>query len=229
MLYTNYKQIAEITLNSQNAESVETTAYTLNMGISAQPRLDANGDPEVANDGSVILVPTTTTASVSFNSKYHFKINLLNPMSPNVRVAVKSFINHNAIQSGVSAGTWDEVEKPVGNIYIDNLYDKNSYNSDPVIQNKFHLLSYPLCYKKIEEYYNNDILNTSKSIQNGAFMNNYFDIVVDAKIKNSVGTEITGLPTSSKWSMTLIVYDIEKEENPKAFSDGLLPMMPPRY
>lgn len=229
MLYTNYKQIAEITLNSQDAESVETTAsYLLKLNTITEPVLDANGD-QIFNGDTPLTSLTTNTVSTAFNSKYHFKVNLLNPMSPNTRIAVKSFINHNAIKSGNSSSAWDEIEKPVGNIYIDNLYDKNSYNSDPEINNKFHLLSFPLCYKKIEEYYNNDILNTSKSIQNGAFMNNYFDIVVDAKIKNSVGTEIKGLPASSRWSLTLIVYDTEKEENPKAFSDGKSPMMPPRY
>lgn len=229
MLYTNYKQIAEITLNSQDAESVETTpSYLLTLNTSSQPVLDANGD-QVYNGATPLTSTSTNTVSTAFNSKYHFKVNLLNPMSPNVRVAVKSFIIHNAIPSGTSASAWDEIEKAVGNIYIDNLYDKNSYNSDPVINNKFHLLSYPLCYKKIEQYYNNDILNTSKSIQNGAFMNNYFDVVVDAKIKNSIGTEIIGLPTSSNWSLTLIVYDTQAEENPKAFSDGKPPLMPPRY
>ena len=103
MLYTNYKQIAEITLNSQDAESVDTTAsQTLNISTTTTPLLDANGDP-VMNAGAVVTASSTTTISTTFNSKYRFKVNLLNPMSPNIRVAVKSFINHNAIKSATTS------------------------------------------------------------------------------------------------------------------------------
>lgn len=233
MLYTNYKQIAEITLNSKDAENLnEKTTASITFKKVNEPVLEADGDiviedvvQEVINE---MVHDLTDESDIDFHTKYRFKVNLLNPMSKNLRIAVKSFVHQNGLKSGSSKSAWDEVPKPIGNIYIDNLYDKNSYNTDVTINNKFHLLSYPLCFKKVEEYYNNDIINTSKSIQNSIFQNNYLDIVVDANIHDKNDKKITGLPTTSNWSLTLILYDTEFEENPKAENYGKMPVMPPK-
>ena len=190
MLYTNYKQVAEITLNSQFAEQEDTSEQTVHS------------------------VPTT------FVSKYKFKVNLLNPMSKNLKIAVKSFASHNEFISTAS--------RNIGTVYVDNWYDKNAFNTDPSIQNKFQLLTYPLCTERIDKYYNNDIIDTSKSVQNTAFANNYIDIVVDAKIKNDDGVIVKGFPKDNKWSVTLILYDTEFEENPKLENYGRMPIMPPK-
>lgn len=166
----------------------------------------------------------------NFNQKYRFKIDLTNQMSPNVRIAVKSFILHRGAQMiGWTSNSYDKGFREIGDVYIDNMYDKNGFHSNPNIRNKFHLLSSPICFDNIEKYYNNDILNTSKSIQNTSFQNNYFDIVVDAKIKDKDGNKILGCPAYATWSLTLIVYDTEFEENEKALSYGKMPLMPPKY
>ena len=190
MLYTNYKQVAEIVLNSDNAEQTNTS--TENVGTAE-----------------------------TFVSKYKFKVNLLNPMSKNIKIAVKSFVSHNDFISSDTA-------RNIGDVYVDNWYDKNAFNTDPSIQNKFQLLSYPLCTERIDKYYNNDIINTSKSVQNTAFMNSYIDVVVDAKITNSENKVIKGIPQKNKWSLTLVIYDTEFEENPKAENYGKMPIMPPK-
>lgn len=234
MLYTNYKQVAEITLNSKDAENLhEKTTASIVFKKVAEPVLQADGDvvteDVVQNVINELVHDLGDENDVEFHSKYRFKVNLLNPMCTNLRIAVKSFVHHNGLKSGSSRSAWDEVPKPIGNIYIDNLYDKDSYNSDEKIKNKFHLLSYPLCFSKIEHFYNHDIINTSKSIQNAALMNNYLDVVVDANIKDKNDDIVVGLPTTSNWSLTLILYDTEFEENEKAYSNGKLPMMPPRY
>ena len=233
MLYTNYKQIAEITFNSKDAENLsEFQTETLLFQKLNEKVLDADGDI-VSNLVNNVLEQAIHAAdnseTVDFISKYRFKVNLLNPMSKNIRVAVKSFVHHNTLISGSSKSSWDEIQKPIGNIYIDNLYDKNSYNTDSNIRNKLHLLSYPLCFEKVETYYNNDILNTSKSIQNTVFQNNYIDIVVDASIQDVNAKRIIGCPKTSSWSLTLVLYDVEMEENPKTFSDFKMPLLPAKY
>jgi hypothetical protein len=303
MLYTNYKQIAEIVLNSQDAEIVESEEdVMLNFAKRGDYIMDTSGT-FIRNDGTLTLTSVSEVIAVdsntvtvtdstaievpqfivinneilyvqskennvltvsraqygtiaqshnvgsvvslydrrlkqiydfdlfyNFNKKYRFKIDLINQMSPNVRMAVKSFVFHKgSLLKGWTYKSYDNDDREIGDIYIDNLYDKNGFHSNSNIRNKFHLLSYPICYQNVEEYVNHDILNTSKSIQCTAFQNNYFDIVVDTKIKDINGRKINGCPAVSNWSMTLILYDTVMEENPKNFSNGKLPIMPPRY
>lgn len=303
MLYTNYKQIAEIVLNSQDAEIVESEENVLlsfakkgdyildtsgtfirnddtlaSTSVSEAVAVDSNtvtvtdstiieGPQFIAINDEILYVHSqannilTVTRALSgttaqshaigsvvslidrrlkqkhdfdiyynFNKKYRFRIDLINQMSPNVRMAVKSFVFHRgSLLNGWTYKSYDNDDREIGDIYIDNLYDKNGFNSNSNIRNKFHLISYPICYQNVEEYINHDILNTSKSIQCTAFQNNYFDIVVDTKIKDKDGRKINGCPAVSNWSMTLILYDTVMEENPKNFSNGKLPIMPPRY
>jgi hypothetical protein len=314
MLYTNYKQIAEITLNSKDAEIVEkqenvplliaqkgyffqdrdktlsrvngvSETYLTEEIPSDMPQTDVEGfsyhvisvaNPTAILPNQYILInnelfyvyrltadnklacgrarkdtvaadhakyapvyleqPSEPARSLydfiqlnDFNQKYRFKIDLNNRMSTNVRIAVKSFILHRGAQViGWTSNSYDHGTREIGDVYIDNMYDKNSFHSDPKIRNKFHLLSTPICFDNIEKYHNNDILNTSKSIQNISFQNNYFDIIVDAKIRDKDQNKILGCPIYASWSLTLIVYDTEFEENPKAENYGKMPIMPPK-
>ena len=149
-------------------------------------------------------------------------------MSKNLKIAVKSFCIHNTTTMGSDFHSWDNSEREIGNVYIDNVYDKNSFNSDADINNKFELLTIPMCQKPVDTYFNNDILNSAKSIQNNIFQNNYLDIIVDAKIKNSDNEKIKGIPQTARFSLSLILFDTEFEENPKLENYGRMPVMPPK-
>jgi len=239
MLYTNYKQIAEIILHSQDAENVEWTSQPENLILwkGGSPVMKHN-EYLRKEDGTFIYHPNDLEDDgetqklqlypLYFAKKFSFKINLLNPMSKNLKIAVKSFSIHNTTTMGSDFYSWDNSERSIGNVYIDNVYDKNSFNSDADINNKFELLTIPMCQKPIDTYFNNDILNSAKSIQNNIFQNNYLDIVVDAKIKNSDNEKIKGIPLTARWSLSLILFDTEFEENPKLENYGRMPVMPPK-
>ena len=230
MLYTNYKQVAEITLNSEFTEYKETKQETLTLSKGGEVIFDQNHDYVRNNEGAVLTHPVgeNLNYSINFNTKYRFKVNLLNPMSKNLKIAVKSFSIYNSLQSGSDYYSWDLTERNIGCVYIDNVYDKNSFHSDPNVNNKFHLLSMPICHGPVQTYFNNDILNSAKSIQNNIFQNNYLDIVVNAKIRDFEYEETSGVPETAHWNLTLILYDTEFEENPKAENYGRMPVMPPK-
>jgi len=254
MLYTNYKQVAEIVLNSQDAEKVDYTPQPENLilwkggsvvmkhneylrkedgtfiyhPLSPLPSSDYTYE-NPPTDGKIFHDPYSPKLyPLYFTKKFSFKINLLNPMSKNLKIAVKSFSIHNTTIMGSDFYSWDNSERSIGNVYIDNVYDKNSFNSDPDINNKFELLTFPMCQKPVDTYFNNDILNSAKSIQNNIFQNNYLDIVVDAKIKNSDNEKIKGIPQTARWSLSLILFDTEFQENPKLENYGRMPIMPPK-
>ena len=239
MLYTNYKQVAEIVLHSQDAEKVDWTPQQEDLILwKGGSVVMKHNEYQRKEDGTFIYHPNDfeldgatqkfTLYPLEFAKKFSFKINLLNPMSKNLKIAVKSFCIHNTTTMGSDFHSWDNSEREIGNVYIDNVYDKNSFNSDADINNKFELLTIPLCQKPIDTYFNNDILNSAKSIQNNIFQNNYLDIVVDAKIKNSDNEKIKGIPQTARWSLSLILFDTEFEENPKLENYGRMPVMPPK-
>jgi hypothetical protein len=230
MLYTNYKQIAEITLNSEFAEYREEKQQTLTLSKGGTNIFDQNHDYVRNNEGVRLQHPVGEDiySNKKFYTKYRFKVNLLNPMSKNLKIAVKSFSIYNSLQSGSDFYSWDMTDRNIGCVYIDNVYDKNSFHSDPNVNNKFHLLSMPLCHGTVQTYFNNDILNSAKSIQNNIFQNNYLDIVVNAKIRDFLDNETFGVPETAHWNLTLILYDTEFEENPKLENYGRMPVMPPK-
>jgi hypothetical protein len=230
MLYTNYKQIAEITLNSEFSESKESKQAILKLATEETNIFDQNRDYVRNNEGVRLQHPAgeNIEQTYTFYTKYRFKVNLLNPMSKNLKIAVKSFSIYNSLQSGSDFYSWDMTDRNIGCVYIDNVYDKNSFHSDPNVNNKFHLLSMPLCHGSVQTYFNNDILNSAKSIQNNIFQNNYLDIVVNAKIRDKYNQEIFGIPGTANWNLTLILYDTQFEENPKAVNYGKMPIMPPK-
>lgn len=174
MLYTNYKQVAEIILNSKDAD-VETLTGAVVYGV-----------------------------TLDLIQKYTFYVNLQNNMSPNVRLAVKSFSCYN------NANNFSQTD-PIGEIYIDNINNKNAFNSDSTLQNKLMLLNIPINkVSNITDYRNNDILGSSINIQNTLFKNNNIEVVVDVKADGKKGIQST-----SNWTLVLVVYDTVMEENPK--------------
>jgi hypothetical protein len=238
MLYTNYKQIAEINLTSEDAEkNIESQEMIFSALL--KPRFDVNNNPigyglvegdiqEVKRDFVIdqftdILdgenrysysIPLPTERIKDIVKEYKFRIDLQNFMTSKVRIAVKSFILVSNLEYGNIPTSWNNEPRNVGNVYIKNLRDPNCYSLDPRLKHTFSLLTMPLLTDNTRneyEYYNNDILNTSKLIQNTSFRNTEWEIVVDAGIEN-----IVGLPDDCRWSLTLIIYDTEEEENKKA-------------
>lgn len=193
MLYTNYKQVAKLVLKSTDATQ------------------EVSGT-ELLEDGGA---PVNIVSKFTYNIKLPFI-----KFGKNTKLAIENF-------STVVPASYDMGN--IADIYIKNIHKKNIYHSAELSANGTCILSYPIEY--LTEYINTDVINNSIDITgNTSFMEgNPLDIFVDTKIFkyndpgggapfNRDGT-ITGCPDDLVWSLTLLVYEEEKEENAKDFVD----------
>lgn len=206
MLYTNYKQIAEIHLHSVNC-----TQKAIH-----QETLDANKGVD-------------ETIFVNFVDTYTFPINVSNKMSQKVKIVLKSFhIKNNTFLAlkGTQAPSF-ETERHPSTVYIKNIHNPNIYSTNSTHNNKLVLFNDFLLNSDFKEYVNTT--SHGHIIQNMNLQNSFLEIVVNLNVKNTLGDYTQGCPETCEWSMILEVYDIELEENPKIYANANLPLLSPKY
>lgn len=143
--------------------------------------------------------------------KYTFNIQLpYYKFTKNTKLAVESF-------SFVSeALTYNEV----GDIFILNIRKNNIYHSST--RAGTCILSRIL--SDTTEYINPDVINNSIDITgNTSFLEgNPLEIFVDTKVLDDGFVDIKGCSNKNDWSLTLLIYEEEKEENAKDYvKDGI--------
>ena len=155
---------------------------------------------------------TNTDLGVIVITEYIFKVNLptLN-FNKQTKMAVESFsIIHTIPQ-------YNGKECNVGDVYIKNLTNNDVYHS----ANKHKglpILSMDL--GKNNQYNNTDLINNSYDITGKTMFlkNEFLHIFVDTGIKAGAGNnDINGCPLNSHWTLSLIIYEYELEENKKDF------------
>lgn len=181
MLYTNYKQIATIVLNSGSA---------------------------IEKDEIDVTIKTVDQTSVQ---KYTFNINLpFYKFTKNTKLAVQNFV--------FNSDTY--FRKNIGDVYIKNIKKSNVYHSNKMNSKGTCILSDVLT--EPNKYINPDVINNSIDITgNTSFLEgNPLEIIVDTKVcrdnvEEQTGTDINGCPSTAFWTLTLTIYEEEKEENKK--------------
>lgn len=193
MLYTNYKQIAKIILKSEDAVSTTDSIFQT---------IDQNG----ANFTTRVIRSYTYNVHLPF-----YKFN------KNTKMAVDTF------SIDVPEGLY--TYSAIGDLYVKNLKKNEVYHSGPTSSNGTCLLS--VVMGKSNQYINPDLINNSIEITgNTHFLEQYnpLEIFVDTKIQdftlvNGVASlkDIKGCPENVDWSLTLYIFEEEKEENKKDF------------
>lgn len=218
VLYTNYKQMAKITLKSEDAVDYEKTTNVI--------------------VGHETAVPMREKDPVTIIGKYTYRINLpFMQFGKNTRLAVDTFsiqITHRKNQNHLQTYSTPDV-------YIKNIHKKDVYNSTNKSAYGTCLLSIPFNNNVNDvkpppiTYQNFDLINNSIDITGStAFLQGEpLEIFIDTKIlryKKDPATTPTnlkmlpdgyveGCPDVFKWSLSFIVYEEEKEENPKDYVD----------
>lgn len=207
MLFTNYKQIAELHLHSKDCTEKIKHTETLNKNEGENQRVN-----------------------LDFVDVYKFPVNILNKMSPTVKIVLKSFCMSNTVlinNEGTYLDAWNYTKRLPTDIYIKNINNPHIYSTDSSQKNKLVLLHEIFCRRVDETYVNQGM--TGHIIQNTNLQNTFLEIVIDTNIPNEADNYIKGCPEDSEWVMVLEIYDTEMEENPKLYSNAVLPIMPPKY
>lgn len=189
--------------------------------------------------GHKVTKPQNPT-EVNIVSKYTYSITLPNmQFNKNTRLAVDKF----SIQLRKRDSENHLKMDTIPDVYIKNIHQKNVFNSRGKSSYGTCILSIPFNILQIKNdekpppmtYQNPDLINNSIDITGTtAFLQGQpLEIFIDthmAKYKQKSGTSGTGLeqeedgfvegcPDTFIWSLTLIVYEEEKEENAKDFVD----------
>lgn len=154
------------------------------------------------------VIKTIGTVLEDLTTRYFFNLNIELPFTVQARLAVKSFHSNNK-SSPVSS-------KPVaiGGIYSPTISQRNTYQSVGT-QNGVLLLSHQFSSTLQTDYYNPDYKLNYIDIQNNlSWLCNGIELFVDSKILDDGGNDIGGFPDNDEWTLELIVYDEELEQNP---------------
>jgi hypothetical protein len=160
-----------------------------------------------------VRTPTIEGNQVPINSLYTFKPNLpFYSFTKNTKLAVESFTFYG---SYVGTGA-----RYVGDVIIKNLNRSNIYHS----KNQQGTCIFSGNMYSTIDYYNNDIINNSIDITNSTnFLNgNELEIFINTRILDDGNVDIKGCVDKFNWSLTLVIYEEEKEENPKDYVDNKL-------
>ena len=142
---------------------------------------------------------------------YSFKPTLpFYKFTKNTRLAVDTFVCTGYLGGGVL--------KYTGDVIIKNFKKSNIYNSNPIKQGTVIYSGY---FNNLIDYRNNDIINNSIDITGATdFLNgNELDIFVDTRLVDDNNIPIRGCISNYNWSLTLVIFEQEKEENPKDYVD----------
>jgi len=155
---------------------------------------------------------TVATVASTIVTKYTYNITLpFYKFSKNTRLAVESFslLSEDFTQRAID----------IGDVFILNIKKSNVYHSNPKSNKGTCILSTNL--SKSTEYFNPDITKNSIDITgNTGFMEgNPLEIFVDTKIGNDTTNDVGGCIDTAIWSLTLVIFEEEKEENPKDYVD----------
>lgn len=157
---------------------------------------------------------TINTEGKTVVNKYYFTVNLpFYKFSKTTKLAVETF--------SLLSNNYTENAIDIGSIFVTSIKKSNVYHSDKALNIKGTcLLSIDL--SKSLTYINPDVINNSIEITgNTGFMEgNPIEIVVDTKLgADTTEADIKGCLEENRWSLTLIVYEEEKEENAKEYVD----------
>lgn len=151
------------------------------------------------------------TLNVDVVQHYAFMITVPNvKFNKETRVAVESFVIHNTNE----VINYDQAD--IGDVYLTSINKKNVVATDNI--QGTHLLSFSgLNYS----YNNTDLVLNSFSVsgQTQFLEGQGIDILVNTKLEADNGEDIRGCPRDVVWGLTLIVYEMEKQENEKDFVD----------
>ena len=153
----------------------------------------------------------TTTTNYPVVTKYTYNVNLpFYKFTKNTKLAVESFSYLSTNLEDKSVG--------IGDIFLLNIKKSNIYHSYIGARKGTCILSKNL--SKSFEYINPDVINNSIDItgNTGFIEGNPLEIFVDTKIKDDI-SDINGCLEENFWSLTLVIYEEEKEENPKDYVD----------
>jgi hypothetical protein len=170
-------------------------------------RLVLKSEDAVKTSGGL---PTIDGNPILITSLYTFKPNLpFYSFTKNTKLAVESF-TFNGGPVGVQL-------QYIGDVIIKNLKRPNIYHSR--IQQGTCIFSGNM--HSAINYYNNDIINKSIDITGSTnFLNgNDLEIFINTRLLNDTSVDVKGCVDSFNWSLTLVVYEEEKEENPKDYVD----------
>lgn len=215
VLYTNYKQVAKITLKSDFGAVKDTVGTTIGFKTSG--------------------TGVQTSTNVDIVSKYTYSITLPNmQFNKNTRLAVDKF----SIQLRKRDSGNHLKMDTIPDVYIKNIHQKNVFNSRGKSSYGTCILSIPFNILQIKNdekpppitYQNPDLINNSIDITGKtAFLQGQpLEIFIDTHMtkykQDPPGTHIEdgfveGCPDTFIWSLSLIVYEEEKEENAKDFVD----------
>lgn len=149
-------------------------------------------------------------ANVDVVQKYAFMITVPNvKFNKETRIAVESFVLHDT--TTINFNQFD-----IGDVYLTSVNKKNVVATDNL--QGTHLLS----FSGVDYTYNNtDLVLNSFSItgQTEFLEGQGIDIFVNTNIKDDNDDEIRGCPIGVVWSLSLIVYEMEKQENEKDLVD----------
>lgn len=155
------------------------------------------------------IVGTHTIQSVAgLNSigRYTFNINMpFYKFSKNTKLAVEKL--------SVISNDYIDNTADIGDIYLLNIKKQNVFHSSK----KKGTCIYSGILSKTNEYVNPDVINNSIDItgNTGFLEGNTLDIFVDTFVIDDSAQEIQGCSEGTVWSLSLIIYEEEKEENPK--------------
>ncbi len=171
-------------------------------------RLVLKSEDAIKTSGGIPYIATSATPT---NSLYTFKPNLpFYSFTKNTKLAVESFT--------FSGGPLGSGIKYIGDVIIKNLKRTNIYHS----KNQQGTCIFSGNMHSTINYYNNDIINNSIDITGSTnFLNgNELEIFINTRLLDDGNVDIKGCVDYFNWSLTLVVYEEEKEENPKDYVDN---------
>jgi hypothetical protein len=159
-------------------------------------------------------VPFKQSATVTGQCETLYKYNINLPyykFSKNTKLAVDSF-------SVRESATYAYKYKNIGNVFIKNIKKSNVYHSDKTKQGTCIL---SCLMARTNQYVNPNVLQNSIDITgNTSFLEgNELELIVDTKIISDDDVLLNGCPEDIYWTLTLLIYEEEKEENPKDYVD----------
>jgi len=167
---------------------------------------------------------TINTKAVAVITKYFFDLKIELPFTSQARLAVKSFYTNNTKSSSSSSSPVS-----IGTLRSPTISQRNTFQSTGTSKGVV-LLSHNFNSALSTEYQNPDYRLNYIDIQNNlSWLTNGIELIVDSKILDDVGNDVGGFPDIDEWTLELIVYDDELEQNPafqpfKPFENGYAPV-----
>lgn len=167
------------------------------------------------------VAKTLNTNNINIVQKYFFKLNIELPFTTQAKLSVKSFHSNNTLSDG------NEVSD-IGCISSPTISQRNTYQSIGTSQGCI-LLNHNFISNGITNYKNDNYDMDYIDIQNNiSWLTDGIELYVNSRILDDTLDDIGGFPEIDSWTLELIIYDSELEQNPdfkpfKPFQNGYAP------